>query len=765
MNNSYTQHNWFGSAIRGWFACAFVLLSAMWNTGSLASADDPLYMDAVNAQASGDYELAHELYRRYLAENPDSPLTTQVNTRVSVIGDGLRQGVDESLLLYLDALDYRDDRNVVEANQILEDLIARYPDSHLMDDALYLGGYIALMDTYDFSTAQLRMRQLQLDHPDSSYIDTAIYSEAIALEQLGNTEGAFLKFDELRERHTEFSLSLFGARWPKSTYLSRYWFDRSNNRLKILEDRKENAARLVSRSSSPQDSYYTMRVEVVVDGVELPLLLAPSSLTKSTAFSDEYERVLDSADTRLYSGKVENDPDSWARVMMRGNAVEGVVTTYGQRYELEPDTLVGTIDYYQAKSRHDKSSGIETLELQDYVMHPPPEPLARFRPSFGEPALGAATAGGVTRLVRMDIVVDSQYNDYYGGNGLIEAMSALNVADGIYRENFGMAIEIANAKVFNDRNADPMRLGAVTLEKTLRSFRDLRLADPDKSPDVGLTYLFSGNRNTDEAIGLAWIGAVCRTDGFDVGVTTPTTYGDLLVTHEIGHSMGAHHDTDTSCQSETNMLMWPRISSTTRQSFSACSTQSVTHGIDKSCLQEALDLSLDLETSQDGSFTASVTNNDSVRTADGASLVLDVATLDLALLPEGCVDASTGEIVCSTRSLQPGESHSFNFYLSETGSSDISLLARIEPNGFFDVVEHNNQARLDLDFTDDGTAVWSTVAEDTTSDTTGPIGNTVQNQEPASGGAAASGGGGGSFWLLASSLFSLGFRGAIRGPE
>jgi len=70
----------------------------------------------------------------------------------------------------------------------------------------------------------------------------------------------------------------------------------------------------------------------------------------------------------------------------------------------------------------------------------------------------------------------------------------------------------------------------VTLEKTLRTFRDFHLNTRDQADDIALSYLFSGNNNVDEAIGLAWIGAICRSDGFDVGVTTPSSYADLLVT-------------------------------------------------------------------------------------------------------------------------------------------------------------------------------------------------------------------------------------------
>jgi len=214
----------------------------------------------------------------------------------------------------------------------------------------------------------------------------------------------------------------------------------------MVNERKQTAAKLVSRST-PENSIdavdHDLRVEVAVEGRRIPLLLTASTLARDAHFDSEAELTLALSDARYYSGQVEGDPQSWVRVMIRGREIKGVVETAGERINLEPASMVGTLEYYRPDKG--KPGSIEELRLQDYVMHPPPDPNARLDEALqirkaqldkeAEPALGAATAGGVSRLVRMSVFVDSQYNAYYGGDGLLQAMSALNVADGIYRKN------------------------------------------------------------------------------------------------------------------------------------------------------------------------------------------------------------------------------------------------------------------------------------------------------------------------------------------
>jgi len=782
MTTRAKAHGWLVAVRSSLMQPLFLFLLSLFAVQSVGAAtdpaSDPTYSSARLAEANGDFSGAIELYRQYLTEQPDAKGTSGVMTRVSVLQEAVRHNDSgETLKLYLEALDARERREIGLASEKLGQILSQAPGSYLSDDALYLQGYIAMMDGFKYEEAHALFHRLRREHPDSTYLDTATYSEAISLEQLGNTEAAKQVFEILRERHTEFSLSLFGVRWPKSTYLSRYWFDRADNRLNMIKARHSNAARVVAHKGSrdPAHAGYSSVVDVQVEGRRIRLLLRESGVTNTTNLDSEGELTLALSEAKFYSGVVEHDPNSWARVMIRGNEIQGIVDTGGERIDLASSSMIGTLDYYRPVNQ--KTLDIEAHRLQDYVMHPPPDPDARhvvpptsmfqnnspFPTEGDEPQLGAATSG-VDRLVRMDVYVDSQYNDYYGGNGLLQAMSALNVADGIYRGHFGLALEIGNATVFTDRHNDPMNVGAVTLETTLRKFRDLRLTNGTSSGDIGLTYLFSGNKNTDEAIGLAWIGAVCRNDGFDVGVTTPSSYADLLVTHELGHSLGALHDTDTPCSAERNKLMWPRISGTTNQQFSNCSRTSVSAGVNKTCLLDTIDLSLDVQPLGAAGFTAIVTNNDFKSTAHGANLVVESAAIDLNVLPPQCAENSVGEVVCGLQQLSPGDSAAVDFTVRTAGGQG-SLLARIAAGAYHDVITENDQAQLLIDPETGQLGGWQhTIAEDAPlgqGDSGGnnnqddPSGQTDTDALGTGAGSSTGGGGGASdWWLLFSALVS-----------
>jgi len=74
----------------------------------------------------------------------------------------------------------------------------------------------------------------------------------------------------------------------------------------------------------------------------------------------------------------------------------------------------------------------------------------------------------------------------------------------------GVAIKVKNVILFSNINADPMNVGNVTMEEMMLNFKSYRVNNPDLGSDIGLATLFSGNKNSDSALGLAWIGSACR---------------------------------------------------------------------------------------------------------------------------------------------------------------------------------------------------------------------------------------------------------------
>ncbi|CAN0494892.1 unnamed protein product, partial [Hapterophycus canaliculatus] len=155
-------------------------------------------------------------------------------TRIAVLHESADAG--DSLPVFLNALSLRDDGRIEQALAELDVIAKAYPAGALTDDALYISAYLQVMDRYDFAAARVALNTLQQRFPESAYSDSAQYLDAIAMEQLGDTQGARQALIELRDRHTALSLPL-DFRWPAGSVLSRYWFDRAHRRLAIVEER------------------------------------------------------------------------------------------------------------------------------------------------------------------------------------------------------------------------------------------------------------------------------------------------------------------------------------------------------------------------------------------------------------------------------------------------------------------------------------------------------------------------------------------------
>jgi len=186
-----------------------------------------LLQQAKAFEAAADYANAAETYRKYLLQPaPKSAERRHARLKLPVLQEAAKHGSDPSLQLYLSAMDQRADGNIDQADETLKNLIENYAGWSLADDALYLRAYIALMDYYDYQRANELLQTLRNDYPQSRYVDTALFAEAISHEQLGDSAQAIAKMTELRDRHT--GVSVAGMSWARDAYTSRLWFDRSN---------------------------------------------------------------------------------------------------------------------------------------------------------------------------------------------------------------------------------------------------------------------------------------------------------------------------------------------------------------------------------------------------------------------------------------------------------------------------------------------------------------------------------------------------------
>jgi len=554
-------------------------------------------------------------------------------------------------------------------------------DAPLADDALYLKAYIEVMDAYRFDDARATIEQLRSRFADTAYGDSAAYLDAIALEQSGHTGEARLALQVLRERHTAVSLP-FGFRWPAGGVMSRYWYERADQRLAILKQYDEKATQLNSRQSAGNGS---LVVDVTAEGQQYSLTLHPSPVVKQVQWTNQYLENRLPPSMAVYSGYVNGHANSWARVVIDGQALSGMLSIDGQRLRLQSDQVIGTIDYYK--------SGFQSSDktVQGDALQAP------IGPSASKQAMQQARSvqqQSSTRLVPISLVVDAAFDSYYGGQGVAQAINNINMADGIYREQ-GIALAVDQVQTFGD--SPPVFTDqSGTLESLLLSFRDYRMAQKALYSDSALVYLFTGANTVDRTLGLAWIDTLCRSDGYDVGVTTPSNYANILTTHEIGHSLGALHDSETSCAADSGKIMWPRISDRTQDQFSSCSIDQVAIAKSKYCLGDAVDLHLSASIDE-----AKVKLN--VQSRDASMVVaakVHIETVGVNLSwPSACVELTPSSADCVVNDVVAGGVFELELTpeLLADGISESGLITAQVMSDVYDPEQVNNAVSIDLE--------------------------------------------------------------------
>lgn len=190
------------------------------------------FYKAKDLEDSGDYQAASQSYSDYIDGQPVTINKRKAAIKLPVLSESEIYGDGEDFDLYLSAMDLRESGDLVSASIQLDVVHTLYSDGYLADDALYLKGYIQLMDEKNYAGALRTMQQLRNQHPDSTYYDTALYSEAIAEQELGNLAIAREILLDLRYRHT--GVDTLGITMAKDNLVSRLWFSRANDALERI---------------------------------------------------------------------------------------------------------------------------------------------------------------------------------------------------------------------------------------------------------------------------------------------------------------------------------------------------------------------------------------------------------------------------------------------------------------------------------------------------------------------------------------------------
>lgn len=180
---------------------------------------------AQDLEKDGDYTQSRAVYEDYIQGKPVTKNKYEAAIKAPVLKEASLYGDGEDFEMYLNAINARDAGELDVALAELEAIDILHADSYYADDAAYLRAYIQLIDQKNYSAAETSMRQLRSDFPDTSYYDTALYSEALAHKEMGNRQLARNILEDLKFRHT--GVDVLGVMLAKDNLLSRMWFDRA----------------------------------------------------------------------------------------------------------------------------------------------------------------------------------------------------------------------------------------------------------------------------------------------------------------------------------------------------------------------------------------------------------------------------------------------------------------------------------------------------------------------------------------------------------
>ncbi len=198
-----------------------------------ANQNEQHFYRAVELEKKQEYKQSLVAYDSYMDGGPVTSNKRKAAIKAPVIKESQLYGDGPDFELYLLAMDARENGQYDEAMIDVNLIQMLHPDSYIADDAVYLRGYIELMDKKDFNAAKETMKQLRQNYPESSYYDTALYSEAMAHEELGNRQLARSIYEDLRYKHT--GVEALGISFSKDNIVSRMWFDRASAAIEALD--------------------------------------------------------------------------------------------------------------------------------------------------------------------------------------------------------------------------------------------------------------------------------------------------------------------------------------------------------------------------------------------------------------------------------------------------------------------------------------------------------------------------------------------------
>ena len=427
----------------------------------------------------------------------------------------------------------------------------------------------------------------------------------------------------------------------------------------------------------------------------------------------------------IYRGKLVGLPGSWVRLTRLPDGIYGAIWDGSEFYSIAP---AHTLAEFMGSGTATTSDKPLIYRASDVDMPGGPRFCAVLDPTggSGKPITGLdqykgllrelpqrATAAAVATL-ELEVAMIADFEFFSAEVDPAGALlSRLNVVDGIFSEQVGVAITASELKVFDDP-ADPFTTSdAGTLLDQVGRYR---VATPAIAA-TGLAHLVTGRNLTrrnaqndldDSIIGIAYLFGVCEAEiGVSVSERLDPFSSALVAAHEFGHNFGAPHDGEAGspCQAAgLSFLMSPRLNDSS--TFSQCSRNQMAPVIaESSCIRtrQYVDLAVEMTVTDYAGHTRipeaiqfDVVNT-GTRTADGAIASID---LDHSLTPTsisaegGSCTVESGDIGCQLGNIPAGARRRVRFDVTAAGPGSTSSSITVAIDG--DVDQGNNQGAFVL---------------------------------------------------------------------
>ena len=302
--------------------------------------------------------------------------------------------------------------------------------------------------------------------------------------------------------------------------------------------------------------------------------------------------------TAAMQGRLVGRPGSWARLTRTGGFIEGIIRDGGETFVVEPRhvALPGL------EMPDDSTSAHVIFRLSDVTI------------KNGAPGCGMrnATPGQVMNVqaamddltselkalqaqgarLRLSAAVLADYEFFLDLGSVSQTESAIitrfNIVDGIYTEQLGIEIELADITVLTSPDAAQPPFTDTNNPEALLD--QLSIYRRSNQRQFGVSHLISGRDFPGTTAGIAYQGqaigssllfGIC--DG-ETGASLSsgqfsTTTSALIIAHELGHNFGSPHDGEVTqpqnpCESSPEtFLMAPDINSS--REFSPCSLEQI----------------------------------------------------------------------------------------------------------------------------------------------------------------------------------------------